>query len=102
MTYGQSVSGQIEFSGDFKDWKFSGQAGDIITIHIVQYGSASLEPNIQLFDSSGTQISSGDLQYPYKDTSIKSFKLTFSGTYTIRAVGYYNTIGSFQLTLTKN
>jgi curved DNA-binding protein CbpA len=102
MTYGQSVTGQIEFSGDYENWKFSGQAGDIITIHIIQNGSASLEPNIQLFDSSGTQISSGDLQYPYKDTSIKSFKLTFSGTYTIRAVGYYNTIGSFQLTLTKN
>ena len=101
LVYGQEAKGQIVFAGDYQDWKFSGQAGDIITIRMFEDGGASLSPYVQLFDPSGTRVSSDSGDW---EARIANYMLVFSGTYTIRASGgtYSGTTGGYRLSLNKN
>jgi hypothetical protein len=101
ILYGQEVKGNIAFSDDYQDIKFSGNAGDIITIHMVQDGGASLQPSIALIDPSGKNITSDSNTWGYSEAWIKNYTLIFSGTYTIRTGGNGN-IGGYQLMLSKN
>ena len=97
ITYGQEVTGQIALTGDYQDWKFVGQAGDVVTIRMSQYGGASLFPHVELLDPSGTIVSSND---GTPEASIENYALTSSGTFTIRASGLYgNYTGGYELSL---
>jgi uncharacterized protein YvpB len=98
IQYGQTVSGNIAKSGDHEDWKFTGTAGDVITIRMSQDGGASLYPLVQLWDSTGTKVASDCSGSP--ESRIANYTLLFSGIYTIRASGNYS-IGGYKLSLTK-
>jgi hypothetical protein len=98
IVYGQEVKGQIDFQDDYQDWKFTGQAGDIITIHMVEDGGASLYPQVYLLDPSGSSAKEGDGS---AEAWIKNYTLGFSGIYTLRAEGYYST-GGYRLSLKSN
>ena len=99
IRYGQLVATSIAKSGDYQDRKFTGQAGDIITIHMVQNGGASLSPYVALWDPSGKKVSEGYGDAGYTEAWIKNYKLAFSGTYTIRTGGCNGTVGGFKLSL---
>jgi hypothetical protein len=101
IVYGQSVNGQIGFVRDYQDYKFTAQSGDIITIHMAQDGGASLYSEVQLYDPSGTNVSDN---WGYTEAWIKSYSIRFSGSYTIRAMGFsgVSTTGAYKLSLNKN
>jgi hypothetical protein len=102
IAFGQEVTGQITFKGDYQDWKFSGQVGDIITIHMVQDGGASLNTDVDLLDPSGTRLNVPK-DGGFTEVWIKNYSLPFSGTYTIRALSpdIYPSVGGYRLSLNK-
>jgi hypothetical protein len=105
--YGQPVTGIIAQTGDYQDWTFTGQAGDVITIRGVQNGGASLAPGIKLLDPSGSLVADAAGDATNDVTAIiMNYSLRFSGVYTIRVYGFagygsnYST-GGYQLSLIK-
>ena len=100
IRYGQGVQGDIAKMGDYQQWKFTGNVGDIVTIHMYQDGGASLFPIVQLYDPSGTKIADESNLYD-REARIANLPLLFSGTYKINAGGHYST-GGFRLSLSKN
>jgi len=91
ISYGQEVIGQIKFPGDYEEWTFTGQAGDIITIHTFQNGGASLYPEVELLDPSRAKVAEGNWVGMYAAASeyiIANSNLRFSGVYTIRVYSY--------------
>jgi hypothetical protein len=107
ISYGQVVIGKITNSGDYQDWTFTGQAGDVITIRGVQNGGASLAPGIKLLDPSGSLVADAAGDATNDVTAIiMNYSLRFSGVYTIRVYGFagygsnYST-GGYQLSLIK-
>ena len=104
IQYGQTVTGQIAFSNDYQNWQFTGQAGDVITIQMVQDGGASLKPEVELFDPSGARVSYNWGGNGYTEADITNYKLADSGSYIIRAEtteGYPATIGGYKVSLNK-
>jgi hypothetical protein len=88
IQYGQQVTGHIDFANDYEDWWFTGTAGDIITVQMVQDGGASLWTSVSLYDPSGTKIATGwDQEHP-EAALIGNYGLAFSGTYVLRASGW--------------
>jgi hypothetical protein len=104
IQYGHEVTGTITKSGGYEDWRFTGQAGDIITIHMVQSSGASLSPMVELFDPSGKWVAQGFGDNGYTEAWIKNYTLRFSGTYSIRAEAAPGVIttGGYKLSLSKN
>ena len=104
ITYGEEVSGQINFDGDYQSWTFTGQAGNIVTIQMVQNGGASLYPYEVIYDPSGTAVTTGGND-EIPGALIGNYRLAFSGTYTIQARGDpngFSTTGGYILSLNKN
>ena len=98
IQYGQTVSGTIAKSNDYQDWKFTGQAGDVISITMQQDAAASLKPDMDLRDPSGNLAANGD-GWGNSPRPIVNYTLKLSGTYTIHVYGNSSTIGGYQLTL---
>jgi hypothetical protein len=100
--YGQQVTGRILVTGDYDVWRFSGQAGEVITIRLLQEGGATLPPKVVLLDPSGALegsmcVSSG---YNKGEARLENHKLKFSGTYTIHASGCFgSSAGGYRLML---
>lgn len=82
MAYGQEVISRITVPRGTEDWKFTGQAGEIITIRIFQEGSAALDPGVTLLDPSGKEITYSGCQ---DDARIQNYALPASADYRIRA-----------------
>ena len=99
IAYGQEVKGQIAFKDDYQDLKFTGQVGDIVTIHSIQDGGASLQPYLVLMDPSGTKVTENWGVNGYKEARFANYKLAGSGTYTIRAGGWSGSIGGYKMDL---
>lgn len=101
ITYGQEVTGEIALTGDYTDWKFTGNVNDIITIRMQQEGGASLPPKFSLFDPSDAEVAdecdpSGSVQ----EARLQNFRLLASGTYTIRARGCFgDDLGGYRVSL---
>jgi hypothetical protein len=97
------VVGSISVKGQYQDWKFAGQQGDIVTIRMLRDNNVSLEPRVGLIDgASGRELSdSGCYGHPV-EARVQNHTLPVSGSYVIRAAGCAGTIGAYTLSLGAN
>jgi len=100
IRYGDSVVGEISSPEELDDWTFSGEAGDLVTIRMLQEGSASLPPWLRLADPGGTELRTECQNAGPPEARIQNFELPFAGVYTITAAGCYgDSTGGYTLTL---
>ena len=103
ITYGQERTSTLDIRNDYHDWQFVGNAGDVITLRLLQEGGASGRLRFDLIDPSGEKIAQGDwVGHPCDGPSAKleNFRLPFSGTYTVRVTSNCDTVGGYRLILT--
>ncbi len=108
ITYGQTVSGLITDSVFQQDWTFTGQAGDTITITMIDTSEATpLDSYLLLLDDAGNILIAND-DGPAEavgplNAMIAGFTLPADGTYTIRAARFGqaegSSTGTYNLTL---
>jgi|GEM_PF-5042759 len=108
ITYGQTVSGLITDSVFQQDWTFTGQAGDTITITMIDTSEATpLDSYLLLLDGAGNILIEND-DGPAEvvgplNAMIAGFTLPASSTYTIRAARFGqaegSSTGAYDLTL---
>ncbi|MBI5289537.1 MAG: M48 family metalloprotease [Chloroflexi bacterium] len=79
LAYGDEQTGTVG-AGAQQRWSFKGTVGEIVTVRVVEDGSASLAPNVQLLDPSGQSLGSSCDE---TEARIQNYKLNFTGTYTV-------------------
>jgi hypothetical protein len=102
IEYGKTVTGDITMAAganhSFQEWVFIGQTGDVVNI-VMAATSPTLDAYLELLDSAGNVVATGDDTGDSLDARIEGFALPGSGLYTIRASGFGGGIGSFNLEL---
>ncbi|MBK8905129.1 MAG: pre-peptidase C-terminal domain-containing protein [Anaerolineaceae bacterium] len=81
-------------------WVFNGQAGDVISISMNAIGD-SLDPYLTLLNEQGNAIMENDDVGDSLNSLIDNFLLPESGNYYVQTTGRGNSVGSYELTLTK-
>ncbi|MCX5885490.1 MAG: RHS repeat protein [Proteobacteria bacterium] len=96
LTSGQTISRSLDVIGEVDFYKFTATAGDGATIKVVRT-SGTMNPYIELYDSTGTKVASNYSSSGNYASIDKS--LTTGGTYTIVVYDYdYNGIGNYNIT----
>ena len=105
ISYGQTVNGMITDAAYAQDWTFQGNAGDVVSITMVDVSAnGGLDPFVYLLGPDGSEIASNDdADFSTLDSQILGITLPASGTYTIRATrfgeDFGGSTGEYQLTL---
>jgi hypothetical protein len=97
INYGETKSASINPAGNYDDWWFNANAGDIIEIRQNKNGS-SLDSYVQLLDSSMNVITYDDDSGGDRNSYLRR-TLSSGGRYTIRARGYSSSTGAYTLNL---
>jgi hypothetical protein len=110
IIYGQTVTGEISEKTFVDLYTFEGKAGDIVTITMVPGDGSQIDPHVDLLRANGQRLAANDdgrnldPDMPKTTARIKSYRLRFSETYTIRATRFgretTTETGTYSLTLT--
>lgn len=86
----------------YNDYTFTGQAQDVIQARMLAPSSATLDPYLRLYDSSGNVLQDDDNTLDGRNANLR-FLLPSTGTYTLRATRagfeFGQSEGPYQLTL---
>jgi hypothetical protein len=101
LTPNVAEAGLIDGANPAANYKFSGSAGDVVTItmHRVTY-DGTLDPYLELYDSSDALLASDDnsaYSYQNKGARIVEFSLPADGTYYVRASDAGSSGGNYVL-----
>jgi sugar lactone lactonase YvrE len=96
ITYGQIVDGEITPSAFLFTYRFDAKANDTITVTMKALDDRQLDPYIELLGQSSAgnvyRLTTNDdtqgEELGPRDAQIKSFRIRFDGTYTIRATRF--------------
>lgn len=103
VAYGDTVSGTIDNDIVRREYQFTGEQGDVVTINLE--GSGGLDTYLFLLTSDGTSIAENDdVEVTTTNAGLRNFVLPEDGTYTIVATRFLQedglSVGEFTLSLT--
>lgn len=101
---GTTVYGSINQPGDEDDWSIEGSAGSFVTIRMTADIGSPLDPVLRLFAPDGSLAAfNDDAAEADADTAgaavITDLELKASGTYTIEAGAFLDTVGVYSLSV---
>ena len=92
--FGENLSDTM--AGEGRVWTFEAKAGQVVTI-TMEAVSNKLTPSLSLYDPGYELLSQGDDRGDAGNSTIREFKLTKPGTYTLIASGFGSTGGDYTL-----
>lgn len=102
LSYGDTVTGEISDTTPEQSFRFSGSAGDVVTITMLADNPNALDTRLYLYNAAGVEVAenddSRDDSIGYYNARIQNFSLPSSGEYTIRATRFGGT-GTYRLML---
>jgi subtilisin family serine protease len=101
LTYDPTISGIINFAGDFDNFTIALDAGQKVTL-VVTPTVPGLRPGVQLFDPSNTLLGTAVAGANGQQAILQTVSAPTAGTYTIRVGGSAGTTGSYTLQLILN
>jgi len=99
ISYGSTVSGNINFEDEEESWTFNGAAGDMVTISMTGSGSFD-DTYLELYGPDGNEVAYDDDSGDGLSSLIYDFPLPQSGAYRIVARAFGSDTGPYTLTLT--
>lgn len=108
INYGQTVKGEIGDKTFIDLYTFDGTYGDVVTITMEPGEGSQIDPYLEVLSPRGGRMAanddSKDLKLRPKSAQIKSYRLLYTMTYTIRATRFgsetTSATGSYTLTVT--
>lgn len=99
IEYTQTVEGEFADAVTSMDYRFSGQAGDIVEISL---SSEDFDSRLTLLDAEGSELTSNDDSMGSRNSLIAPYPLPETGSYIIRASSFGGgETGSYTLTVNK-
>lgn len=102
LSYGDTVTGEISDTTPEQNFRFSGSAGDVVTITMLADNPDTLDTRLYLYDAAGVEVAenddSRDDSVGYYNARILNFSLPAAGEYRILATRFNGT-GTYRLTL---
>ncbi len=101
IAYGSTEFGTLSTASPVEQWQFDGLAGDVATIEMRAAGGG-VDAYVMLRAPDGRLLGMDDNSGSvYPDAALRSVGLPVSGTYTIFAQSAYQTLGDYELALTR-
>lgn len=98
LTYGQTVQGTIDRTGEREEWTFEGRADDAVRISMVGLGSFD-DTYLELYGPDGEELVRDDDSGEGLFALIDGYVLPETGTYTIVARAFGSDTGPYELSL---
>jgi len=98
INFGETVRRDIAQPGDRNEWRFEGQANQIVSISLNDDNSG-LDPFLTLLAPDGSELISNDDSNNTLNALIDNFTLPATGEYTIIAAAFGNSTGMYTLSL---
>lgn len=98
LEYGDTVQGSLDWPGEREEWRFDGEAGDVISVSMIGLGSFG-DTYLELYGPDGRELTRNDDGGGGLSSLIDGYVLPEDGEYLIIARAYSNEIGLYELAL---